>query len=204
MSLFSQLVGSTDIPPIERDTPHYEAVGRFITSYASAEAAVHVLARKLSGMSDAKARAIFGDMRLGDLSKRIRQMTKIDNLAAEVIAEIESCLQQLATVAERRHNLVHRSTNFIDGKLHVTNALIAKSKESVEAETLDHDDLAAMHSDCLAIYLRIADIVTPNKERDEFLTEFLARPWRYKPVPPKNRGQSPQKAQKSKNRQPRA
>lgn len=80
MGLFDQLVGATNVPPIESDTPHFEAVGRFITSYAAAEGAVHMLARRLSGLSDEKARIIFGDMRLGDLSKRIRQMMRLDKL----------------------------------------------------------------------------------------------------------------------------
>jgi len=64
MGLFDELMGKEPVPPIESDTSHYEAVGRFVTTFATAEAAVHMLARKLSGLSDAKARIIFGGMRL--------------------------------------------------------------------------------------------------------------------------------------------
>jgi hypothetical protein len=40
------------------DTPYFAAVGRFIVEYAAAEAAAHLLARHLSGLSDEKARII--------------------------------------------------------------------------------------------------------------------------------------------------
>jgi hypothetical protein len=43
------------------DERHYAALGRFVTAYASAEAAVFVVARHLSKLDDAKARVIFGN-----------------------------------------------------------------------------------------------------------------------------------------------
>ena len=45
------------------DKTHYEALGRFVASFANVEGIVHVLARKVSGLSDEKARILFGGMR---------------------------------------------------------------------------------------------------------------------------------------------
>jgi hypothetical protein len=48
-------------PPSD-DKTHYEALGRFLASFANAEGAVHATARKLSGLGDEKARILFGGM----------------------------------------------------------------------------------------------------------------------------------------------
>src|ERR1035437_8868002 len=110
-------------PSISNDTPHFEAVGRFISSFASAEAAAHALARKLSGLSDKKARIIFGGMRLGDITDRIRGMMLADAIAENTYADIDSCLTQLNCIADQRHKLVHRSTMYLADKLIVSNVL---------------------------------------------------------------------------------
>jgi len=123
MGLFDELMGAKPdpVPDIKADTPHYEAIGRFVTTFATAEASVHVLARYLSGLSDEKARIIFGGMRLPDISDIIRQIGKIDNLATEVWEAIDNCLTQVGLIAKRRHIIVHRSSYFFDGKVVATN-----------------------------------------------------------------------------------
>jgi hypothetical protein len=50
----------------------FEALGRFVTAYATAESGVHILARTLSGLADEKARIVFGGMRLTDAIDCIR------------------------------------------------------------------------------------------------------------------------------------
>ena len=58
----------------ESEPGYFAELGRMIAAYARAEAGVHVLARHLSRVPDAKARAIFGRMRLPDLIEVIRQI----------------------------------------------------------------------------------------------------------------------------------
>ena len=55
--LYRALMGKLPSPIAGDDDAHFAALGRFVVQYASAEAMVHMLARKLSGMSDEKARA---------------------------------------------------------------------------------------------------------------------------------------------------
>ena len=62
----------------ESEPGYFAELGRMIAAYARAEAGVHYLARHLSGLPDAKARAIFGRMRLPDLTDLIRQMMRIN------------------------------------------------------------------------------------------------------------------------------
>jgi hypothetical protein len=127
-------------------------------------------------------------MRLPDLSEIIRQIAKIDSLFMNIQGEIDSCLTQLGFIAKRRHIIVHRSSNFFDGKLLVTNVLTTKSLKSTESEVFEIQALSDMQSDCMRIYLRLAKIFSPAKssERvDSAIDSFLYGPWRYKPPVPK-------------------
>ena len=176
------------IPEIREDTPHYETVGRFVTSFANAEAAVHMLARHLCGLSDEKARIIFGGMRLPDISDIIRHIAKIDKLAAETLEVVDECLTQLGLIAKRRHVLFHRTSSFFDGKIIASNVLTTKSLKAVEGDVFDVKELSDMQVDCLHIYLRLCNIYSPkqpphlNPEVDAII---YGRSWRYKYVPPK-------------------
>jgi hypothetical protein len=52
----------------------FAAFGRFIASYALAEAAFHIAARHFSGLPEGKARAILGGMRISDLIEKLRAL----------------------------------------------------------------------------------------------------------------------------------
>jgi hypothetical protein len=189
MGLFDELMGKlpNPVPEIKPDTPHYEAIGRFVTSYANAEAAVHLLARYLSGLSDEKARIIFGGMRLADLSDIIRHFIKIDDLAPQTQTTIDSCLTQLVLISKRRHSLVHRSTNVLHNRLMVTNVLTTKSLKATEMEFFDLIELADMQADCGSIYIRLDRIFDPERGRALGVAGAInaMRPWLYIPQPPK-------------------
>lgn len=173
----------------ETDAPLYEAIGRFVTSFANAEAAVHILARHFSGLSDEKARIIFGGMRLPDISDLIRHIAALDNLDPETVEAIDSCLTQLSLIAKRRHILVHRSSIFYEGTFLATNVLTTKSLKATEGDTFDLQELSDMQSDCRRVYLRLGRLCSPatHPAEDDPLTEALIykSAWRYKHAPPK-------------------
>jgi hypothetical protein len=208
MGLFSDLVGSAEsVPAIKDDTPHYEAVGRFVTSFAGAEGAVHMLARHLSGLPDQKARIIFGGMRLNDVMKIVRDMAKIDNLPAETFAVIDSCLAQLNAIAMRRHNIVHQSSIFFDGKLLSSDAFTSRSATIIRRDSFNVKELSDMQSDCGRIYLRLARIFLPDSElrptqTSSTLEDVIYRSaWRYKPAPPKTPNLKP-RSKSAKHKRP--
>lgn len=191
-------------PAIKADTPHYEAMGRFVTTFATAEAAVHMLARKLSGLSDAKARIVFGGMRLPDLIDIIRQMARIDGVEEDVYSNIDGCLTQLNHIGTRRHSLVHRTTNVFDGKLVVTNVLTSKAVRSSQTEVFEISEMAAMESDCGRIFLKLNRVVTPKHALEDppGYAEFLLLPWRYKHEPPKTPNLKPRAKQEARKLPP--
>jgi hypothetical protein len=184
MGLFDELMAKLPdpVPEIRPDTPLYEAVGRFVTSYAHAEAAIHMLARHLSGLSDQKARIVFGGMRLPDLSDIVRRFIKIDKLPQATQDTVDSCLTQLILIGKRRHSLVHRSTHVFDNRMTVTNVLTTKSLKAIETEFFEVQELSDMQSDCGLIYLRLDEIYSPPLITGE---DKYWRPWLYKHVPPK-------------------
>lgn len=208
MGLFDELMAKLPdpVPEIKPDTPLYEAVGRFVTSYAHAEAAVHMLARYLSGLSDEKARIVFGGMRLPDLSDIIRHFIKIDNLPEETQEAVDSCLTQMVLIGKRRHSLVHRSTHVFDNRITVTNVLTTKSLKATETEFFEVQELSDMQSDCGLIYLRLDRIYAPDRGQQYGTIGAVKawRPWLYKHVPPKTPNLKPRATPEEQRHQPRA
>jgi hypothetical protein len=159
-------------------------LGRFVTAFTNAKTAVHMLARKLSGMPDAKARLVFGGMRLGDLTDRIRAMMRLDNVEAKAYAEVDACLSQLNLIAKRRHRLLHRASTYFAGEFVVTDVMTARSIANVEVDRIVYNDFSAMYSDCLAIFGRLSHAANPANEPEPDVRALYYQPWRYIPVLP--------------------
>ena len=106
-------------------------------------------------------------MRLGDVSERIRAMLRIDKIEKEIYNEVDACLIQLSAIADRRHRLVHRVSNYAFGTLIVTNHAMAKSMENAEFERFDTPELNDMHRDYLRIFLRLNYVVYPEEYAKE-------------------------------------
>jgi hypothetical protein len=181
----------------QRSSPNEEecfaAFGKFIASYASAEHSVHTVARRLSRLTDAKARIIFGGMRLGDLAERVRGLLRATNASNKKYNEVDACLIQLDLIAEQRNKLVHRWVHYFDGQILASNVVIAKVLDSSETVFFKIKDFTDMDDDCLAINYRLMHL----GEKPKPATMKWARwPWRYKPsqleTGPKPRHKVPQ------------
>ncbi|SRR5260370_32466199 len=173
----------------QRETAYFAALGRMIAAYAAAEASVHWLARHLSGLPEVKARAVFGGIRLRDLTDTIRQMMRIDKILDGTLKDVDACLVQLDTIASQRGKLVHRMIIDRAGEegLSVTNILTAKSIAAVERNTFSISDLEHMTIDCSVIYLRLTTIIARGipEHADPEINRVVHAPWRYKPSLPR-------------------
>jgi hypothetical protein len=164
----------------------YEAIGRFVTAFASAEAGVHLIARKLSGLDDEIGRALFKGMRLTDMIERVRALLRIEPedrsrpaFACEAATIVEACLTQLVLISGQRHNLVHRVTGCGASGIFVTNVLNSKSYDNAEFETYTLTELMALTSDCQDIFYQFDRLAAGNR-----LNETLkvgVPEWQYKP-----------------------
>jgi hypothetical protein len=171
------------------DGPYYEAIGRFIVTYAGAESITHELFRKLSGIKDAKARALFGGIRLGEATNKIQVLLRISKRSPSSIKDIESCLTQLDVIGRQRDKMVHRHLHYHEGAVHIHNQMTAKSALSFEQDRFSMDDLLRLQLDCLTIILRLTHIVYPafKKVAIKMDLKALHEPWRYKPPAPQNK-----------------
>ena len=184
----------------EDDTPYYAALGRFVTYYAAAEAAVHMLARKLSGLSDQKARVMISGLRLGDVQSKVKALMKISSPGTATQTTIEQCLTQLDVIATNRDKLVHRIVSVKGETLNVTNIFTAKSLLTHEEESFTIHDINCMQGDCMIIYARLERVRLPSLKKGDS-AEFarsIASPWFYKPQRPETRGK--QRDQSSRSR----
>jgi hypothetical protein len=177
--------------PLPEDTELFSALGKFVADYASAENAVHGLARRLLRTNDAKARIVFGGMRLADLTDRIRGLLRVTKAGKRKCAEIEKCLAQLNTIAEQRNKIVHRWSYFKDQVIWVTNAPTTKDIAAIEIEPFKKDDFDHMGDDCVAIGYRLTNY--GKKGSKPFIVKWARRPWRYKPAQPNPQNRLPQK-----------
>lgn len=162
----------------------YAAFGRFIASYALAEAAFHVAARFFSGMPDNKARIVFSGMRLGDVIDRLRAFVHGMLLASDV----EEAIIQFNKLGDVRDQFVHRLIEYDHGRgLTVTNRLTSRSTQSGEPEIFGLTDLEDMEFDCRVIFGRLLNLCNvPDYHGVPFDITLLGLigPWRYKPLPP--------------------
>jgi hypothetical protein len=134
-------------------------------------------------MKDAKARLVFGGMRLGDVSTRVRQLL-LEKKAKKQYAEANACLTQLDSIGKQRDKLVHRFVDIGESELRVTNFLTAKSLASIEEDAFKKSDLMEMELDCLAIYMRLSAVRSPAYRKTNRAS--LPRAWRYKAPNPKS------------------
>lgn len=167
------------------DKAHFQQLGNFVIAYSNAEGMVHVLARKMSGLTDEKARILFAGMRLGDVIDRLRQFMRLDKINEETYSEVDSCLTQLAHISDLRHKLVHRGAAYFAGSLVVSNSMTSKSPASGETDIIDVFRLREITDDSGTIFLRLSLIAQPDKTDATLVAQLKARPWRYTHVPPK-------------------
>jgi hypothetical protein len=174
---------------------HFAALGLFVSSYAMAEASVHILARYLSGLKDDAARAIFGGMRISDLAERIRRLMEINDIAAPIRTDINDCLTQLDKLSDARNRLVHRMT-LVHAPLilRTNNFLTVKAIERTEVNLFTRNILIDMRTDCLSIFIRLRHIAEPDLPYDDDIDRAVRRPWLYKDAPPNIARKPPRKA----------
>jgi hypothetical protein len=170
------------------DDEYYAAIGKFIINYASAEVTIHQLARKLSGVTDRKARLLFAGMRIGDVTGRIYSLLSISRLGSKSQAEIHTCLEHFDAIGKERDKMVHRTVDIRSGKVGVTNMFTSRSILAYEQDMFSLSDILHMSIDCLSINICLYRMLMkrPPKGIDPVL-QAARGPWRYKPPQPQNK-----------------
>jgi len=159
----------------------FAAFGRFIASYALAEAGFHIAARAFSGMPEDKARIVFAGMRLADVVERLSRLVR-DTPDAKEIADLTG---HFDLIGSARDQFVHRLIEYRHREgLTVTNRLTCKTVTETEPRTFTVLELEAMEYDCRVIFGRLA-LATNHPDASNVNTDVsmvgLFGSWRYKP-----------------------
>jgi hypothetical protein len=188
---------------LEDKVTYFSALGQLFVGCANVENAVHMLARKVSGLEEKKARIIFGGLRYGDLRKRISKMMEIDDFDKELRSRVENCLNQYALIDNHRDKMAHRMVSYHKGKIHVSDILTVKSVDTAENVSYDLKDFENMISDCALIYFRLETVRRPSAYikgptyRLKQIKDGLHASWRYKPSQSKTSQTVQRKAKKN-------
>jgi hypothetical protein len=188
------MTDSTEAFDPDQDTA-YAVIGKFVAEFARAEAFVHLLACRRSGLGDERGRIIFNGMRFGDLAERLRGLMRLAEDDPGEFADMDSCLTQLDLIGKQRHKIAHRYVNVWQKLLSASNLYISKSFDSHETDVFSLDQLNDMIADCERIrnrILRHTDGESRRREKHDpdWLPELFA-PWRYNLPKPEIKKQRP-------------
>jgi hypothetical protein len=168
----------------------YAELGRFITDFGRTESLLHLLLRKLTGMSDKAARIICAGMRNSDLIKKLRGLLEIDDTNKDKKARLERIFKQFLIISEMRDHIVHR-WSFVtnEGITRTNNALTSrKSAEYLQYElktlTDASSDLGIMFFE-LFVVTGFVTATPPKEPGDPDNRLYLTYKWKYKK--PKNK-----------------
>jgi hypothetical protein len=172
------------VAPADGDANTFAVVGRLIVEFARAEAYVHLLTCRRSGLGDIAARPIFSGMRLGDLSERLRETIRLKEQEEGEYTDIDSCLTQLDVIGKQRHKIAHRYVELGTGTVRTSNLYTSKKFYVHEDDEFTLEDIEKMIDDCLRIRRRIlrhTDGEARRRERyDPSFLPALFAPWQYK------------------------
>jgi hypothetical protein len=171
---------------------YFEALGRFIHSYARLEVGLHILFRHCLGLGDAGR-----SLSAGESADRLMTMTsriaRARNLEQTLVDEMQDVFTHIRNISKLRNSLIHRGAEIYGDDIISSNVMTARTVEEAEILRMNLSDIQAATSDCDTAFLRLAAISTrdaPNLNTDE-ARETRGRAWRYTPLQHESPYQSP-------------
>ena len=170
----------------DRRTPVWRAIGLLISNYAKVETALHIYARRLSGIDDAKARIFLAKLQVSDVIGRIKELLSLSGASTVDIAEFEMLSKQLYKITEARHLMVHNGVSFKnETEVFVHKKFVSRTATSYQEGEFSLGQLHAMVDDCGCIAFRLLALSEPASlygflaDQAETMRAFVLSPWRY-------------------------
>ena len=167
-------------------TPVWRAIGLLISNYAKVETALHMYARRLSGLDDAKARVLLSTLRISEVIARVKSLHLLSGTCASDIAEFEVLSKQMQRITEARHLLVHNGVSFIkEDEILTHKKFVSKDATSYPMRDFSLEKLHAMVDDCGCIAFRLLALCEPQDLQRvlgghaDDMKAFARSPWRY-------------------------
>lgn len=166
---------------------YYLELGRFVHSFSQAEAVIHHVFPRVTGIELGMAQILKKDMTLGALIRLLMDGLIAEGpLSADDQGVVLGCLERLSLISSFRNKTIHRGARMSkDGRYQASNFATMKSLESLEQSTFDLSDVQAATDDLNRLTLRLFYLLDgPDPHRHPQLEAFVRAPWRYKPVRP--------------------
>jgi hypothetical protein len=131
---------------------------------------------------------MIGGMRLSDLTAVLGRVIELSKSIEQFFKDdFRDCMKQLDHITALRNRLIHRGATSHYGHFMSTNALTAKTRESIEILRFQLDDLKAATADCNRMAFRIHLLGFRDHGQSEDWEKSLYAPWQYKPLQPTKR-----------------
>ena len=164
---------------------YWNELGHFIHVFSETEYWLLLLLHKYAGVKPKIAGVIFSGTRSDAAKDQIKAILDATE-KPKILARLERPLAQMATINTIRNHLIHwGATHSRTKKLRVSNALLYPSAKRLKEFSISPEDLRAMRQDLYRISAYFMLELYPRRQR--FWSEWLAKPWLYKPPQPSQR-----------------
>lgn len=174
------------LKPLSEETNFFYELGKFICAFAQVETAMQGVLKRLAGVYDPRAIAIFGGETIGRVLEVMQRLVPLSALNEEQTKEMKLLISQVHAISSFRNALIHRpatitENGFVSFKINKT-----KTFQTFERLKFQLEDLRNATEDLDCIEKRASIVFVPPDMKafeDEHLQRLFA-PWQYKPLEP--------------------
>jgi hypothetical protein len=158
----------------------YAALGRFIATFAIVENTCHGVFHHICGLPQDAARALIGGRELSTVTSVLNRTVKARE-PQERQDEVQALIDQINTISELRHALIHRETGVWQDDITASNMATAKYLESIEMLRLDLKHITNATDDLNCIHVRLLFITQPwlRSRLNQATLDAIFLAWRY-------------------------
>jgi hypothetical protein len=188
-----------------KDDPEYwQALGRFIEAFASAEIVLFNLTAYYAKMPTQTAKIILSGSRTDACIGHIRKIMEIENFGVDLKNELDDVLAHLAEINTTRNLILHHGSFETNDMGRIASNIARVTPDKIRELRASAEVLSALTTDLYKIGNHLVMLrVRPNAsfaERAEQMP-ILHLPWQYKFSPPEKKHSPPDK--RNQRRQPR-
>jgi hypothetical protein len=179
------------VPPHREEKEYFEALGRFVESYANVEQSISGALWSFSGLKSPIARALLSGVRAEGAGQYLSRIFEVKRVKREIKQEFETINTQLLHITKVRNLLHHHETLHRKNARFVTNKRVALNRKRLRKHPISAKILKRMTDDLDKIAAHFTLLVFRNDRvsskqlaiaKHVFARELDAS-WRYKPPP---------------------
>ena len=174
------------LKPLSEETNFFYELGKFICAFAQVETAMQGVLKRLAGVYDPRAIAIFGGETIGRVLELVQRLLPLSALNEEQKKEMTLLISQVQAISGFRNALIHRPAIITESGFVSFNINKTKTFQIFERLKFQLGDLrnATEDLDCIEKRTSIVFVPPDMKAPKGEHFERLFAPWRHKPLEP--------------------